>query len=114
MADKDELVHLIKEWIQLDNGLREIAEKARTLRGEKKRVTDSLLSVMKDHDIDCFNVKQGKLVYTKNKIKAPLSKKNLNTLLMKYFDNNTGKTDELLDFILTNREENIKETIRRK
>ena len=39
---------------------------------------------MKKHEIDCFDMKEGKILYTQNKIKAPLSKKHLMGCLLQY------------------------------
>ena len=39
--------------------------------------TANLVDIMKTNNVDCFDVKNGKLIYTKKKVKAPLSKKHL-------------------------------------
>ena len=40
---------------------------------------------MKSNEIDCFDINDGKLVYTQNKVKTPLSKKHLMSALMNYY-----------------------------
>ena len=109
MTDKRELVENVKKWIDIDNDIKELQK-----RKEKKLYTQSLVDIMKTNDIDCFDMKSGKLIYTKKTVKAPLSKKHLFESLTKYFQNNKELCDELGQFILETRKEKIKENIRRK
>ena len=69
---------------------------------------------MKNNEIDCFDINDGKLIYSKNKIKAPLSKKHLLTSLTKYYQNDKDAAMKISQFILDTREIKYKETIRRK
>ena len=69
---------------------------------------------MKDHEIDCFDVNDGKLIYTKSKVKAPISKKHLLTCLSDYFTEDKQQVEKLSNLILDSRKEKINETIRRK
>jgi len=114
MASKQELVTLIKEWISCDNKIKQIQKIAKETRAEKKILTDTLVSVMKDNEIDCFDINNGKLVYKQNKTKKPLSKKHLLASLLTYFSNDPKIAEEVSNFIMESREENIKETIHRK
>ena len=70
---------------------------------------------MKTNDIDCFDINDGKLIFCKNKVKVPLNKKTLLESLDKYFKNNPDiDANEVGEFILDNREIQVKENIRRK
>lgn len=71
---------------------------------------------MKTNEIDCFDVNDGKLIYTQNKVKTSLSKKHITACLEKYFKNTENKelVEDLSNFILDNREVKVTETIRRK
>ena len=69
---------------------------------------------MKTHEIDCFDINDGKLLYTKNKGKTPLNKNNLLSALEKYFDNEKVNAEEVTNFILDNREIKIKEGLKKK
>ena len=71
---------------------------------------------MKTNEIDCFDVNDGKLIYTQNKVKTSLSKKHITACLEKYFNNTENKelVEDLSNFILDNREVKVTETIRRK
>lgn len=114
MANKDELIDNIKEWIQIDNELKELRKAAKERRERKKDLTTSLVDIMKVNDIDCFDINGGKLLYSQSKTRAPLNKKTLLATLHNYYKHDETKAKELSEFILNNREVKIKETIRRK
>lgn len=114
MGDKQELIANVKNWITLDSEIKKLQKLMKEKRKEKKAYTESLVNIMRDNEIDCFDIQDGKLLYTKKKVKAPLSKKHLIASLGNYFKNNKDLITELSDFILNTREEKIKENIRRK
>jgi hypothetical protein len=66
---------------------------------------------MKENDIDCLNVNDGQITYSKKNIKKPISKKLLLNLLSKYYNGDSTKANELNNYILENREETIREAI---
>jgi hypothetical protein len=112
--DKEILVNAIKEWIQADNDLKEIQKAAKEYRNKKKELTEQLVVIMRDNQIDNFDVKDGILMYKCNKVKAPLNKKHLLNTLTQFFKNDTQQAGELAKYILDTREEKVKETIQRK
>jgi hypothetical protein len=112
--NKEELVDNIKEWIQIDNELKELQKAARERRERKKELTNNLVNVMRDNEIDCFDVNDGKLIYTKSKVKETMSKKYLLNTLQTFYQNDPVKAKELSEFIMNNRQEKVKENIRRK
>lgn len=112
--DKEHIVENIKEWIQIDNELKEIARVAKERRQRKKELTSNLVDIMKNNEIDCFDVKNDKLIYTKNKVKSTLSKKTLMTALQNYYKDDPQQGQQVTEFLLNSREEKIKESIRRK
>ena len=114
MGDKQELIANVKNWITLDSEIKQLQKLMKEKRKEKTAYTESLVNIMRDNEIDCFDIQDGKLLYTKKKVKAPLSKKHLIASLGNYFKNNKDLITELSDFILNSREEKIKENIRRK
>tara|TARA_B100001059_G_C17804953_1_gene568544 strand:+ start:803 stop:1156 length:354 start_codon:yes stop_codon:yes gene_type:complete len=114
MDTKDELVKHIKQWIEIDNGISELQKQIKQLKENKKDLTSSLMTVMKTNEIDCFDINDGKLIYSKSKIKKPINKKSLLTALDSYFKNDSKLVQEVSDHILNSREETIKESIRRK
>ena len=69
---------------------------------------------MKTNSIDCFDITGGALVYKKNKVKKPLSGKTLLTALQNYYKNDVAMAEEIAKHVMDSREEEVKETIRRK
>lgn len=115
MTSKDELVNIIKQWIEVDDSLKEINNSAKLLKNKKKTLSSSLLNIMKENDIDCFDINSGKIVYCKSKTKSAINKKNLLETLEKYFE---GRNDidviEVRDYLFNNREIKLQENIKRK
>jgi hypothetical protein len=115
MATKEQLVTNIKDWMKVDHEMKALQKELKERRIRKKELTDSLVHIMKNNEIDCFDLSEGKIMYTKNNVKAPLSKKHLLTCLGQYFSEIPGiQSDEVANYILENREVKTKEGIRHK
>lgn len=111
---KGELIQHIKEWIKIDNEIMKLKHDIKEKNAAKVKLTDTLVNVMKTNSIDCFDINGGALVYKKTKVKKPLNKKTLLSALQLYYKNDTQMAETLTTHLLDNREEQIKETIRRK
>jgi hypothetical protein len=111
--NKTELVGSIKEWIRLDNEIRNLNKEIRDRKTQMTKISQNLMSTMKDNNIDEFNVKEGKLIYSKKQVKKPITKKYLTDVLLKYYKGDDEQATELNSFINENREATTKETIRR-
>ena len=111
---KEQLVNNIKEWIKIDNEITQLKAEIKARNDKKKTLTESLVSVMKTNSIDCFDINGGALVYKKNKIKKPINGKTLLTALQNYYKNDNNLAEEITKHVMDNREEQIKETIKRK
>jgi hypothetical protein len=114
METKEELVENIKEWVKMESDIAKLRKDMRDINNRKKTITESLLKVMKNNEIDCFDINGGSLIYKKNKVKKPLSGKTLLNLLQTYYKEDTNMAEELSKYIMENREEQIKETIKLK
>ena len=84
MATKEELVTNIKGWMQVDEEIRVLNRELKERRARKKEFSDALVGIMKENEIDCFDMNAGKILYTKNRVRAPLSKKHLLACLDQY------------------------------
>tara|TARA_B000000557_G_C20772171_1_gene442348 strand:+ start:871 stop:1215 length:345 start_codon:yes stop_codon:yes gene_type:complete len=114
MDNKEELLNTVKNWIEIDNNIKQLQKQTKELRKEKKELTNSLVNIMKSNEIDCFDLQDNKLIYTKRTVKSSLSKKVLLSALSTYFKNDNDTVGKLTEHILNSREEKIKENIRRK
>ena len=115
MSSKEELVNIIKEWIEIDDILKEKKKEMKELKDKKKILTESLLEIMKKNKIDCFDINSGKIVYCKTKSKGSINKKNLLESLEKYFeDRDDIDITNVRDYLFENREIKFQENIKRK
>ena len=114
MTTKAELVQNIRDWIAVDNEIRELNKEIRLRKTKQQQISKTLMQTMKENEIDEFDITGGKLLYNKKTLKKPLSKKNLLGILSKYYKDNETQAIEVNQFIMNNREEIVKETISRK
>jgi hypothetical protein len=111
MDQKTKLVEQIKKWVKIDNEIKQLKKEENTRKKIQKQISSELIETMRENEIDEFNIKNGKLVYTKQNIKKPITKKNLMDILSKYFES-TEKANILTEYIDENREVTEKETIK--
>ena len=114
MENKQQLIDSIKEWVKLDNEIRTIQQELTIRKNDKKKVSSRLMETMNSNNIDCFDIKDGQLCYTKRSVKKPITKKVLFDILTKYYRGDIMQATEMNDYIIENREEVIKETLVRK
>ena len=112
MSQKEVLVKTVKEWMDLENDIKKIQKDMKLKKDNKKKLSEKLVEIMKTNEIDCLDISDGKIVYTKNNIKSSLSKKHILDCLSKYFkDNEDVKPEDVTSFILENRTTKVKENI---
>jgi hypothetical protein len=111
METKEQLVKTVKEWVKLDNEISTIQKEVKLRKTEKKKISETLIDIMKKNEIDCFDIKDGQICYTKKNVKQPITKKVLLSILTKYFSGDGARANELNGFILENRIETTSEHI---
>ena len=111
---KEHLINNIKEWIKIDNEIAQLKNELKERPHKKKSLTENLVTVMKTNNIDCFDITGGALVYKKNKVKKPISGKTLLSALQNYYKNDVKIAEEITKHVMDSREEQLKETIKRK
>lgn len=116
MTTKEHLVNNIKDWIHYDNEIKKLKKEVKIRKEKQKKLTDDIVKVMKAKEIDCFDLNDGKLIYSQSKTKQTINKQHIMNCLEKYFKENGDENmiTDLTNFILENREIKVKETIRRK
>jgi hypothetical protein len=114
METKEQLVNNIKEWIKIDTEIAELKAQIKDRNSKKKNLTENLVTVMKTNKIDCFDINGGALVYKTNKVKKPINGKTLLLALQNYYKADPKVAEDLTKHIMDSREEQIKETIKRK
>jgi hypothetical protein len=111
METKDQLIKSIKEWVRIDKEIRTLSKEIATRKKEKKNISISLMDIMKKNEIDCFDINNGQILYTKKNVKKPITKKVLMDILSKYYKGDLAKATQLNNYIIDNREETVKENI---
>lgn len=114
METKEQLVNNIKEWIKIDTEIAELKAHIREKNNKKKGLTENLVTVMKTNKIDCFDINGGALVYKTNKVKKPINGKSLLFALQAYYKTDPNMAEDLTKYIMDTRQEQVKETIKRK
>jgi len=114
METKEELINNVKEWIKVDNDIMHFQKQIKESKIKKKQLTDRLMTVMKKNEIECFDINGGALIYKKTVTNRAINGKMLLATLQDYYKNKPQVAEELTKHILDNREESVKETIRRK
>ena len=111
---KDDLIVYIKEWIKIDNEIINLKAQVKQKTTKKKELTESLVIVMKDNNIDCFDINGGALIYKQKKSKRTISGKFLLTQLEEHYKDQPELAKELTKKVLDNRVNVVKDEITRK
>ncbi len=104
MQDTNNLRDSVKNWLQIDNEIKQLQKEIKKRRNMKKQITDQLINTMKSNDIDVMNIPDGRLVKTTNRVKAPLSKKHLIQSLLIYFKEDQDMVKNLSSHIMDTRQ----------
>ena len=114
-SNKEKMSQKIKGWLQLNKEILLLQKELKDRKQKKNEYTKALLQIMKSNEIDCFDISEGKIMYTQNNVKKPINKQHLAECLDKYFEKNPNvPTDDIVKYILENRPVNTKEGIRHK
>ena len=74
MATKAELVQNIRDWIAVDNEIRELNKELRMRKAKQQKISQTLMQTMKDNEIDEFDITGGKLMYNKKNLEETIIK----------------------------------------
>ena len=77
MSTGGDLVSLVQQWLVGEKEIKLLQSQIRDLRKKQKNATNNLVSVMKEHDIDCLDVKDGRLSHKAQITRGAVSKKHL-------------------------------------
>ncbi len=113
--ENQHLVQTIKQWLDLEDKISQMSKELRDMRKRKKELNMSLMGVMKENEIDCFDCNNGQIMYTRNNVKKSINKKYLHDILGKYFqDESSDEAIKLCSYILENRDVQVRENIKLK
>ena len=95
----------IKEWVHIDNQIKLLNEKMKTLREQKLSLNENIISYASKNNILNANIQisDGKLKITNTKIQTPLSFKYLENCLGSII-RNENQVKQIMEYIKSNRE----------
>lgn len=108
-----DLKTMVREWVKIDNQIRGINRQLSEYRAEKKKMSEMLVHIMRENKLGQFDLKDGQIMYVKKNVKKPITQKQLLGILANYFQGNEEKATEMSTYIMSNREETTKESIKR-
>jgi len=111
--DNSILIQKIKKWLEYETKISSLQKEIKELKKNKGVVSNELKTIMKSKDLECIDVNNGKILYTTTQVKKGINKKYLSDILTKYFDDDR-RGEEICQFILENRESQVKENIKLK
>lgn len=109
----EEIKPVVREWIRLDNELRELKKAQQVRNKDKKMISERLIVLMREINMEGFDTKDGQILYSRKNVKKPITQGQLLNILSTYYRGNEEKAVELNNYILENREEVVRESIKR-
>ena len=111
--DQSILIQKIKKWLEYESKITNLQKEIKELKKNRVIISNELKTIMKNKELDCIDVNDGKILYTTTQVKKGINKKYLSDVLSKYFED-THRAEEICQFILENRESQVKENIKLK
>ena len=111
---KEQLKDYLRQWVRVENEISTLSAEIKKRKLIHQQLSSSLLRVMKQNDIDCFDIANGRIVYSKTKIRAPLNNGQLKSALKTYYKDDVEKASNLTEFLLASRVERTRESIKMK
>jgi hypothetical protein len=111
---KEQLKDHLRQWVRVENEISTLSAEIKKRKLIHQQLSASLLRVMKENEIDCFDIANGRIVYSKTKSRAPLNNGQLKSALKTYYKEDDEKANSLAEFLIASRVEKTRETIKMK
>lgn len=111
---KEQLKDYLRQWVRIENEISTLSAEIKKRKLIHQQLSKSLLDVMRKDEIDCFDIANGRIVYSKTKVRAPLNNGQLKTALTTYYKDDADKATNLTTFLLASRVEKTRESIKMK
>jgi hypothetical protein len=104
----------IQNWVELDNELKKINEKAKDIRTRKNDIEDKLLTYVEDNSMNnsVVNITDGKIKFCETKQTSPLTLGFLEKCLSEVIANQS-QVNQIVDYIKSKRETKMVPEIKR-
>ena len=97
------LKNKVSKYLSIDDKIKKLTLELKEAKKEKLLMSNDVLNLMSDYNIEDLNTKSGKLKYTISKTKKAVSKKDLLQKLS-IFLKSSDKANDAMKFIYDNRE----------
>jgi uncharacterized protein (UPF0335 family) len=111
---KEQVKDYLRQWIRVENEISTLTQEIKKRKLIHQQLSSSLMNVMRKNEIDCFDITNGKIVYSKTKTRPPLNKGQLKNALLTYYKDDTESANSLNEFLVASRVEKVKEAIKMK
>jgi len=111
---KEQLKDYLRQWVRVENEIGTLSAEIKKRKLVHQQLSKSLLDVMRKNEIDCFDVANGRIVYSKTKTRAPLNNGQIKAALKNYYKDDAEKANSLTEFLLSSRVEKTREAIKMK
>ena len=111
---KEQLKEYLRQWVRVENEINTLSTEIKKRKLIHQQLSASLLDVMRKNEIDCFDIANGRIVYSKTKVRAPLNNGQLKSALTTYYKDDVEKVNSLTEFLLSSRLEKTRESIKMK
>lgn len=109
-----ELIEVVKNWVILDNQISALSKKMKELKLEKKKHNENMIGIMKENNIDNFDLKDGQIRYKKESRREALTQKKLLNILSKHPQLGEEQANFLNKYVYDSRKVVEKEIVCRK
>lgn len=111
---KEQLKDYLRQWVRVENEITTLSTEIKKRKLIHHQLSTSLLEVMRQNEIDCFDIANGRIVYSKKMVRAPLNNGQLKQALSSYYKDDVEKANSLTEFLLASRVEKTRESIKMK
>ena len=104
----------IKEWVTIDNKIKQLNEQTKALRKQRNNISESINMYVETNDLKhaTVQISDGKLKFQSVKVTQPLTLKYVNECLLDCIGNE-DQVKEIMKHIKTNRDSKYVEDIKR-
>ncbi len=111
---KEQVKDYLRQWIRVENEIGTLTQEIKKRKLIHQQLSASLMEVMRKNEIDCFDITNGKIVYSKTKTRPPLNKSQLKSALITYYKDDKESASSLNEFLIASRVEKVREAIKMK
>lgn len=109
-----EFADKIKEWVQMDNRVKQLNDEMKRIRSDRNELSDTIIQYANSNNLEhaVIQISDGKLKFQNTRVPQALTLKFVKQCLEEYFGTNTN-VDDIISFIKEKREVKCSNDIKR-